>query len=75
MAIGLNYGAFSTAFSASLAGLLWRSILDRMGIHVRSRDFIWVNLPIIAIATTIALVILIGQIYITRNTEPYVPNM
>ncbi|KAF2210210.1 hypothetical protein CERZMDRAFT_106858 [Cercospora zeae-maydis SCOH1-5] len=75
MTIGLNYGAFSTAFSASLAGLLWRSILERMGIHVRSRDFALINVPIIAIATTIALVILIGQIYITRDTEPYVPNM
>ncbi|KAM3421463.1 hypothetical protein BST61_g1856 [Cercospora zeina] len=75
MTIGLNYGAFSTAFSASLAGLLWRSILDRMGIHVRSRDFAWINIPIIAIATVIALVILIGQIYITRDTEAYVPNM
>ncbi|CAK1359811.1 unnamed protein product [Cercospora beticola] len=75
MAIGLNYGAFSTAFSASLAGLLWRSILDRMGIHVRSRDFALVNIPIIAIATIIALVILVGQIYITRDTEAYVPSM
>jgi Na+/H+ antiporter NhaD/arsenite permease-like protein len=46
MAIGVNYGAFSTAFSASLAGLLWRDILARKNIHVRSRDFAWVNLPI-----------------------------
>ncbi|RAL63394.1 hypothetical protein DID88_003818 [Monilinia fructigena] len=39
MALGVNYGAFSTAFSASLAGLLWRDILARKHIHVRRLDF------------------------------------
>ncbi|KAM0651755.1 hypothetical protein D7B24_004795 [Verticillium nonalfalfae] len=34
MAIGVNYGAFSAAFSASLAGLLWRDILARKEIEV-----------------------------------------
>ncbi|KAK8041697.1 hypothetical protein PG993_006220 [Apiospora rasikravindrae] len=32
MAVGVNYGAFSSAFSASLAGLLWRDILANKGI-------------------------------------------
>ncbi|RYP76074.1 hypothetical protein DL770_007292 [Monosporascus sp. CRB-9-2] len=53
MAIGVNYGAFSTAFSASLAGLLWRDILFRKHIHVPSLEFARVNLPIIAIAMII----------------------
>ncbi|KAK9416913.1 putative Citrate transporter-like domain-containing protein [Seiridium unicorne] len=39
MALGVNYGAFSTAFSASLAGLLWRDILARKHIRVKSLDF------------------------------------
>ncbi|SMQ48586.1 unnamed protein product [Zymoseptoria tritici ST99CH_3D7] len=71
MVIGVNYGAFSTAFSASLAGLLWRDILSRKNIHVRSRDFAWINLPIIAFATIIGCVVLIGQVYITRGTAAY----
>ncbi|KAH1362562.1 hypothetical protein KXW65_007767 [Aspergillus fumigatus] len=54
MAIGVNYGAFSTAFSASLAGLLWRDILARKHIRVRSLDFARVNLPIIAISMAVA---------------------
>lgn len=72
MAIGVNYGAFSTAFSASLAGLLWRDILARKHIHVQSLDFARVNLPIIAATMVIGLAVLIGQIYITRDTSSYV---
>lgn len=71
MALGVNYGAFSAAFSASLAGLLWRDILARKHIRARSLDFARVNLPIIAIAMTVGCVVLIGQIYITRDQSPY----
>ncbi|OAQ94002.1 arsenite efflux transporter ArsB-like [Purpureocillium lilacinum] len=71
MAIGVNYGAFSTAFSASLAGLLWRDILARKHIRVRSLDFARVNLPIITIAMIVGCVVLVGQIYITRGEGPY----
>lgn len=71
MAIGVNYGAFSTAFSASLAGLLWRDILGRKHIHVRRLDFARVNLPIIAIAMVIGCAVLIGEVYIMRGDEPY----
>ncbi|UNI23946.1 hypothetical protein JDV02_009733 [Purpureocillium takamizusanense] len=71
MAIGVNYGAFSTAFSASLAGLLWRDILARKHICVRSLDFARVNLPIITIAMIVGCVVLVGQIYITRGEGPY----
>ncbi|KAI1874447.1 hypothetical protein JX265_004655 [Neoarthrinium moseri] len=73
MAVGVNYGAFSTAFSASLAGMLWRDILARKHIHVKQLDFARVNLPIIAISMTVGLAVLIGEVYITRSEEPYIP--
>lgn len=71
MALGVNYGAFSTAFSASLAGMLWRDILGRKHIHVRGLDFARVNLPIIAISMTVGCAVLIGEVYIMRNESPY----
>ncbi|KAG4442567.1 hypothetical protein IFR05_001979 [Cadophora sp. M221] len=74
MAIGVNYGAFSTAFSASLAGLLWRDILARKHIHVRRLDFASVNLPIIAIAMAVGCAVLVGEVYIMRDNTPYDPT-
>jgi Na+/H+ antiporter NhaD/arsenite permease-like protein len=71
MALGVNYGAFSTAFSASLAGLLWRDILGRKHIHVKRLEFARVNLPIIAIAMAIGCSTLIIQIYVIRHNKPY----
>jgi Na+/H+ antiporter NhaD/arsenite permease-like protein len=71
MALGVNYGAFSTAFSASLAGLLWRDILSRKHIHVRRLDFARVNLPIIAIAMAVGCTTLIIQVYVIRTTKDY----
>jgi Na+/H+ antiporter NhaD/arsenite permease-like protein len=72
MALGVNYGAFSAAFSAALAGLLWRDILQKKHIHVRQIDFARTNMPIIAIAMTVGCVVLIGEVYIVRDTSPYV---
>ncbi|TVY41180.1 hypothetical protein LOCC1_G005975 [Lachnellula occidentalis] len=71
MALGVNYGAFSTAFSASLAGLLWRDILARKHIRVRRLDFARVNLPIIAIAMAVGCAVLVGEIYVIRGEKPY----
>ncbi|KAL2802975.1 hypothetical protein BJX63DRAFT_437348 [Aspergillus granulosus] len=71
MALGVNYGAFSTAFSASLAGLLWRDILLRKHIRVRSLDFAMVNLPIIAISMAVGCAVLVGEVYIMRDNTPY----
>ncbi|KAI1076198.1 hypothetical protein F5B20DRAFT_557080 [Whalleya microplaca] len=72
MALGVNYGAFSVAFSASLAGLLWRDILSRKHIRVRRIEFARVNLPIIAIAMIVGCAVLVGEVYIFRSdTEPY----
>ncbi|KAI5861097.1 hypothetical protein GGS23DRAFT_598974 [Durotheca rogersii] len=67
MALGVNYGAFSTAFSASLAGLLWRDILARKHIHVRGLDFARVNLPIITISMVVGCAVLIGEVYIVKS--------
>ncbi|KAK1908189.1 hypothetical protein P3342_013509 [Pyrenophora teres f. teres] len=71
MAIGVNYGAFSLAFSASLAGMLWRDILGRKHIRVGGLEFARVNLPIIAITMVVGLVVLIAEIYIMRTDAPY----
>ncbi|KAI1504766.1 hypothetical protein F5X99DRAFT_370915 [Biscogniauxia marginata] len=71
MALGVNYGAFSAAFSASLAGLLWRDILSRKHIHVRGLEFARVNLPIIAITMTVGCTVLVGEVYIMRHEGPY----
>lgn len=71
MAIGVNYGAFSAAFSASLAGLLWRDILARKHIHVHSSEFARVNLPIIAISMVVGCVILVIQVYVIRKDTAY----
>ncbi|KAF2173481.1 hypothetical protein M409DRAFT_15762 [Zasmidium cellare ATCC 36951] len=71
MAIGVNYGAFSIAFSASLAGLLWRDILARKGIKVGSLDFVRINVPIITVSMIVGCAVLVGEVYITRNQDPY----
>lgn len=69
MAVGVNYGAFSTAFSASLAGLLWRDILARKEIKVRGLDFAWINLSTIALTMVVGLVVLVGEVYVTRSGD------
>ncbi|KAK8013102.1 hypothetical protein PG991_010477 [Apiospora marii] len=72
MALGVNYGAFSIAFSGSLAGLLWRDILARKHIRVREVEFMRVNLPIIAIAMVVGCLILVGEVYVMRHDNvPY----
>ena len=71
MALGVNYGAYSAAFSASLAGLLWRDILARKHIRVKALDFARENLPIIAVAMSVGCAVLAGEVYIIRDTSPY----
>ena len=71
LALGVNYDAFSTAISASLAGLLWRDILGKKHIKVRPLEFAKVNLPIIALAMTVGCVVLVAEVYIIRDTKPY----
>ena len=72
MALGVNYGAFSSAFSASLAGLLWRNILESKGVHVSRPEFLRVNLPLITFTMLVGCAVLAGEIYIMRGSQPYV---
>jgi Na+/H+ antiporter NhaD/arsenite permease-like protein len=71
MALGVNYGAFSTTFSASLAGIMWREVLNEQKIPVRRFDFARVNVPVIAIAMTIGCAVLVFEVYIVRANSPY----
>lgn len=49
LAVASNIGAVSFTFSASLAGLLWKGILDQRGIPMKQTNFAFWNLmPIIA---------------------------
>ncbi|KZO90572.1 hypothetical protein CALVIDRAFT_389827 [Calocera viscosa TUFC12733] len=64
LAIGSNYGAFSTTFPASLAGLLWRTILYQKGIEVRTLQFAKLNLVTIAVAMASGCAVLIAQLYV-----------
>ncbi|KAK4936946.1 hypothetical protein LTR10_022324 [Elasticomyces elasticus] len=71
MALGVNFGAFSAVFSASLAGLLWRDILRRKYIEVKRLEFAKVNLPIIAVAMAVGCAVLVAEVYIIRGNKPY----
>ncbi|KAK0721115.1 hypothetical protein B0H67DRAFT_600367 [Lasiosphaeris hirsuta] len=71
MALGVNYGAFSTAFSASLAGLLWQDILRSKHIHIRARDFARFNVPIIATSMIVGCAVLVGEVYLMRDALLY----
>jgi hypothetical protein len=50
---------------------LWRDILEHKFILVRSRDFVRINLPIIAITMAVGCAVLLGQVYIVRDDSPY----
>ncbi|KAK3315588.1 hypothetical protein B0H66DRAFT_628783 [Apodospora peruviana] len=72
LAIGVNYGAFSLSFGASLAGQAWREELARKHIHVRLVDFARVNFPVIVVAMVISCSVLVGEVYIVRDDTPYI---
>lgn len=58
LAAGVNYGAFSFTFSASLAGLLWKDLLAARGIRVTLGRFCRNNvLPLAATMVASCLVI------------------
>lgn len=49
LALASNIGAVSFTFSASLAGLLWKTILGQKGIHISQLKFaMWNSLPLLA---------------------------
>ncbi|KAF8314602.1 uncharacterized protein EI90DRAFT_3089590 [Cantharellus anzutake] len=69
LALSSNYGAFSLSFSASLAGLLWRSILAQKHIHLKQKDFARINAPIVACAMIIGCSVLLAQVYIMKQED------
>lgn len=71
MVLGVNYGAFSIAVSGALAGMLWQNILGRKGIVVGGMEFYKVNQPFILFTMIIGCAVLIGEVYLTRGTEPF----
>ncbi|KAI1764708.1 hypothetical protein GGR53DRAFT_303308 [Hypoxylon sp. FL1150] len=66
LALGVNYGAFSLSFGASLAGISWREDLAHRNIRLRRLEFARVNLPIICTAMAIGCSVLVGEVYIMR---------
>lgn len=58
-------------FSASLNGIMWRKALAEQYTRVRSDDFARVNLPIIIISVATDYSVLLGQVYIFRDSSPY----
>ena len=61
LAVASNIGAVSFTFSASLAGLLWKSILRQKGINVKQSTFaFWNCLPLLAM-TGVGLAIVTAE--------------
>lgn len=63
VAMGSNLGAFSYTFAGSLAGLLWRGLLEDKGIVVRQRKFAAVNAVPLVMQTSVACAVVVGQLY------------
>ncbi|KAG9311167.1 hypothetical protein JVU11DRAFT_8234 [Chiua virens] len=61
LAVASNIGAVSFTFSASLAGLLWRTILGQKGLQVRQRDFAFWNLLPLLVMTTVGLAVVSAE--------------
>lgn len=68
LALGSNYGAFTLTFSASLAGLLWRDMLRRKGIHVWQYQFAQLNAGTFIMGSVASGVVLIGQTLVVHRT-------
>ncbi|KAI0279067.1 hypothetical protein BGY98DRAFT_916225, partial [Russula aff. rugulosa BPL654] len=69
LALGSNYGAFTFVFSASLAGLLWRDMLRKKGIHVRQYQFAKLNMGTFMVASVASGVVLIGQTLVIHRHD------
>ena len=69
LALGSNYGAFTFAFSASLAGLLWRDMLRKKGIQVRRYQFAKFNMGTFMVASVASGMVLIGQTLVIHRHE------
>ena len=67
LALASKYGAFSFTVCASLAGLLWRTILGQKGIQVRPWQFCKLNLPLAVVSMVASCAVLIGEMYVAHK--------
>ncbi|KIV89370.1 hypothetical protein PV10_08944 [Exophiala mesophila] len=63
VALGSNIGAFSYTFAGSLAGLLWRGLLDDKGIVISQARFALVNALPLIMQSTVSGAVILGQLY------------
>ena len=61
LAVASNIGAASFTFSASLAGLLWKSILDSKGIKIKQSTFAFWNCLPLLVMTGVGLAIVTAE--------------
>ena len=61
LAVASNIGAASFTFSASLAGLLWKSILDSKGIKIKQSTFAYWNCLPLLMMTGVGLAIVTAE--------------
>ena len=69
LAVGWDYGAFTSTICVSLAGLLWRDILKQRGIHVRQWQFCKLNLPLVVVSMVASSAVLVGEMYVVHRTR------
>ena len=67
LAIASNYGAFAFTVCASLAGLLWRDILNQKGIHIHRWQFCKVNLPLLVVSMVTSSAVIVGEMYVAHK--------
>jgi Na+/H+ antiporter NhaD/arsenite permease-like protein len=64
LAVGSNIGAISVVFSASLAGLLWKSVLMQKGIQVKRRTFAGWNVPILGAVVAVGFLVVWAEVVV-----------
>ncbi|KDR77306.1 hypothetical protein GALMADRAFT_246656 [Galerina marginata CBS 339.88] len=64
LAVASNVGAVSFTFSASLAGLLWKTILGQKGIPIKQTTFAFWNLLPILMMTGVGLAIVTAEMVV-----------
>ncbi|KAF8431584.1 hypothetical protein L210DRAFT_3559931 [Boletus edulis BED1] len=69
LAVASNIGAISFTFSASLAGLLWRAILQQKGIHVKQWNFAFWNLLPLLVMTSVGLGIVSAEMAVLYRSS------
>ena len=63
VAMGSNIGAFSYTFAGSLAGLLWRGLLEEKGVLISQWTFARVNALSLLMQIVVSGAIVLGEVY------------